>query len=117
MATFTRSTLYWLNLPVQFTYRVTTRKRYTRALTLTAAVYYSQDEVTEDKEVTWRIPFASKSDYDTLKALFDAANDPNYVFVGHHDTTNHSFTVKFAELDYQIISGLYEITGTFVVVA
>lgn len=106
-----------VNLPPQFTYRLVEPKRHSYVPTLTSGQYQSTDAVVTDKQVVFRIPLVSKTEYDVLKAYYDTADDPDYSFKGHHDKANQTYTVKFAELSYEITSGLYAISGVFWIIA
>lgn len=101
-----------VNLPAQFRYKLVQPRRQSYSPTLTSGVYHSQDPAVEDKVVQWSVD-GTQADYDALLAYFETANDPDWRFIGHHDSDVHDYRVKFAEFDYTLNNGVYEMTGTF----
>lgn len=111
----TLSTLGGTNLPKQFRYAVVEPRRATYAGTQRSGKLFVEGKIVqEDVVISWSSIDSTRAEYVSIRALF-RANDPSYLFIGAHDTTNDRYHVYFDDLpDVEPDSGgLYQLSGQF----
>jgi len=115
----TQSVLDSYSLPVQFTYRFRKPKRTSYMPTVDDGIIRGAEEIVlKDTLINFLIKDeASAAVESTLRAKYEASDNPTYTFVGHRDTTNHDWTVKFEDFEAWCDAGLWQMRGIFRIVA
>lgn len=115
----TQSVLDGYDLPVQFTYRYRQPKRTSYMPTVEGGVIRAgADVVVKDTLVVFEI--RDEDDYaviTTLRTKHEASDNPDYTFVGHLDTSNDNWTVKFEDFDPWPQDGLWHARGILRIVS
>lgn len=96
------------DLPAQTKYVINKPKRSEYQPTYTGGQFDDKGElITEDFSLSVTIPDTTRIVYEALLSRYDSS--ASYVFVGHLDTTDDTWSVKMESLDFDVDGGMYQI--------
>lgn len=114
-----QSVLDGYSLPVQFTYRYRQPKRGSYMPTVDDGIIRgAEDVVLKDTLVNFDIRDESVASVEsTLRGKYEASDNPSYTFVGHRNTSNHSWYVKIEDFESWCDAGLWQMRGILRIVS